>query len=49
MIHRFGQDSPGPGPYRLQLFAAFLAGCTAELRESDLLRPQRGGKAGPAS
>jgi fermentation-respiration switch protein FrsA (DUF1100 family) len=28
---------------RLLLLAALLAGCTAEIRESDLLRPQRGG------
>ena len=28
---------------RLLLFAALLAGCTAEVRESDLIRPLRGG------
>jgi fermentation-respiration switch protein FrsA (DUF1100 family) len=28
---------------RLLLLAAVLAGCTAQIRESDLLRPQRGG------
>ncbi len=28
---------------RLLLLAALLAGCTAEVRESDLLRPVRGG------
>ena len=30
-------------PFRALLLAALLAGCTAEVRESDLIRPQRGG------
>lgn len=30
-------------PFRPLLLAALIAGCTAEVRESDLIRPQRGG------
>lgn len=43
MIRRPRQDSLGPRLHRLLLLAALLAGCTAEVRESDLIRPQRGG------
>ena len=43
MIRNRRQDSPGRGRFRLLLLAALLAGCTAEVRESDLIRPVRGG------
>lgn len=43
MIRNRRQDRPATRPFRALLLAAVLAGCTAEVRESDLIRPQRGG------